>query len=268
MTYKQVVDFLKDEIEEVQGVLPDDFILTLDDVEHLTAHSLDWSIKDNILRVSGSQFQVKEGGFNVILKVRDAKRAIAMVGNHFLVKHSVGIHPTAIIEEGARIGSNCYIGAHVIIHSCVEIGSNVRIKAGAVIGNEGFGFVRDGNGDLVRFPQLGRVIICDGVEIGSNTTIDRGALSDTIIGRNTKINNQVHIAHNVRIGKNTAITAKVNISGSSQIGDNVWIAPGAVLRDHVNIGSGTLIGMGSVVIGDVPENEVWCGNPARKLRDK
>jgi len=173
------------------------------------------------------------------------------LGDAFFVKNDEPmIHPTAVV------------------YPCVELGKNVRIGPYAVIGAPGFGFVRKPDGDWLRFPQLGKVIICDNVEIGAQTTIDRGALSDTVIGRDVKINESVHIAHNVQIGEHTVITANVNISGSSKIGANVWIAPGAILRDHSVVGDNALVGMGSVVTKPIPANEIWCGNPARKLSDK
>ena len=257
MKYREVIDFLGDEVISITGSLPDDYELHLADAEHIDEHTLDWNQNAGELRIADK----------VVVKVNNAKLAIARLGNAFFVKRLVGIHPTAIVEDGAKIGNNCYIGPYVVIHSCVEIGDNVHIKAGSVIGNEGFGFERDENGDLFRFPQLGKVIIGDGVEIGSNVTIDRGALSDTVIGRNSKINNLVHIAHNVKVGENVVITAQVNISGSSIIGDNVWLGPGTTVRDHMTIGERAYIGIGSNVVKPIPANEVWCGNPAKKLRD-
>ena len=122
-----------------------------------------------------------------------------------------------------------------------------------------------GDGRWIKFPQIGKLIIKNDVEIGSNTCIDRGALSDTIIGPGTKINNLCHIAHNVKIGSNVIIAALVNISGSSIIEDNVWIAPSAALRGHQRIGEGAIIGTGAIVTKNVPPGETWIGNPARKL---
>ena len=257
MTYKEAIEFLGDEVISIAGALPDDYELYLADAAHVDEHTLDWNQNAGELRV----------GDNVVVKVKDAKRAIAFLGNRFLVNRPIGIHPTAIVEEGAKIGKNCYIGPYVIVRSCATIGDNARIESGAVIGNDGFGFVRDAEGDLIRFPQLGRVDIGDNVEIGANVTIDRGALSNTVIGRDVKINSGVHIAHNVVIGEHTVITANVNVSGSSIIGSNVWIGPGTTVRDHVTIGDNAYIGIGSNVVKNVPANEVWCGNPARKLRD-
>lgn len=258
MKYKEAIEFLGDEVMSIAGALPDDYELHLADVAHINEHTLDWDQKAGELRVVDK----------VVVKVKDAKRAIALLGNRFLVSRPIGIHSTAIVKDGAKIGRNCYIGPYAIVRSCVTIGDNVRIESGAVVGNDGFGFVRDANGDLMRFPQLGCVDIGNNAEIGANVTIDRGALSNTVIGRDVKINAGAHIAHNVMIGEHTVITANVNVSGSSVIGSNVWIGPGATVRDHVTIGDNAYIGIGSNVVKDVPSNEVWCGNPARKLRDR
>lgn len=261
MLFKEVLDFLAGEIVQMEGHLPDEWELHLADAKHVDSHTLDWDALSNTLSVKHGSNEV-----DVRIVVKDAKRTIAEIGNRFFAEDRIGIHPTAIIESGAKIGDRCYIGPYVHISGCVEIGKNVKVNAGTVLGNAGFGFVRDRAGNLMRFPQLGRLIVGDSVEIGSNVTIDRGALSDTIIGRNTKINNLVHIAHNVRTGANVVITAQVNISGSVIIGDNVWIGPGSTVRDHISIGCGAYIGIGSNVVKDVPANETWCGNPARKLR--
>ena len=245
MTYKDVIEFLKDDILEITGSLPDDYELHFADLEHIDEHTLDYNIKENTLTTSTALHG------DLTIRVEDAKLAIALLGDCFFVDHSEPlIHPTAVV------------------YPCVTLGKNVRIGPYAVIGAPGFGFVRKSDSDWIRFPQLGRVIIGDNVEIGAQTTIDRGALSDTIIGRDVKINESVHIAHNVQIGEHTVITANVNISGSSKIGANVWIAPGAILRDHSVVGDNSLVGMGSVVAKPIPANEIWCGNPAKKLRDK
>lgn len=259
MTYGEIIDLLGNEIISVTGNVPREWELRLADSDHVDGHVLDWCQQQNILRISAQDY-------GAIIKVHNAKSAIAKVGNKFLFKQESGVSPTAQIESGAQIGKDCYIGPNVVIKSCVTIGSRVRINANSVIGNSGFGFVRDENGNLIRFPQLGKVIIGDDVEIGSCVTIDRGALSDTVIDCHSKINNLVHIAHNVHIGENVVVTAHVNISGSSIIGNNVWIGPGTTVRDHVNIGQGAYIGIGSNVVKNIPPEEVWCGNPAKKMR--
>ena len=192
------------------------------------------------------------------------------------------LHPTAIISTSAKIGKNVCIGpycivensvigddsiieANVHIYDDVEIGRGCVIKSGAVIGGEGFGFERDKNGNRFRFPQIGDVKIGNYVEVGANTCIDRGALSTTMIGDYTKINNLCHIAHNNVIGKNVIIAAEVNVSGGNIIEDDVWVAPSSSLRGYLKIGEGATVGMGAIAVKNIPANEVWVGNPARKL---
>ena len=119
-----------------------------------------------------------------------------------------------------------------------------------------------------KFPHIGGVVIKNNVEIGANVCIDKGTLGNTIISSGAKIANLVKIAHNVVIGRNTIICSMVNISGSSEIGFNAWIAPGVTIRNGIRVGSNSKIGLGSVVLENVPDNEVWVGNPAKKLMDK
>ena len=201
--------------------------------------------------------------------------ALAKVGNHFFVKQPTpGIHPTAVVAPDAMIGENVYVGPYTVIgkaeigegciidsnvriYDDVKMGKNCRIKAGAVIGGEGFGFEKDENGNKFRFPQIGSVVMGNDVEVGANTCIDRGALSDTVIGDHTKINNV--------IGRNVTITGCVNVSGSNLIDDYVWIAPNASIRGYIHLGEGCTVGMGAVATKDIPAHETWVGNPARKL---
>jgi len=189
-----------------------------------------------------------------------------------------GIHPTADIHPEAIIAQNVFIGPHVsigkseigehtIIHANVsiydnvKIGRNVIIDSGAVIGAAGFGFVRDNDGVPHMFPQLGGVLIEDDVEIGANACIDRGALEDTIIRKGAKIDNLVHIAHNVEIGRYTYIISQTVIAGSTKIGEKCWIAPSCILN-KIKIGDNVTIGFGSVVLKSVPSGKTYLGNPA------
>ena len=197
----------------------------------------------------------------------------------FVTKEQIGIHQSAIIDKNAKIGKNVCIGAYsiigscvigdnsiiqenVIIRDCVRIGNKVFIKSGAIIGNPGFGFVKNEKSEWGKFPQIGNVIIEDNVEIGSNVCIDRGALSTTIISSGTKIDNLTQIAHNVKIGKNCIIAGNVSIAGSCNIGDNVWIGPSATINNGLTIGSNSFISLGSVIINNVPPNSDVIGYPA------
>jgi UDP-3-O-[3-hydroxymyristoyl] glucosamine N-acyltransferase len=169
------------------------------------------------------------------------------------------------------IGDDCSIKAHVSIYSDTTVGNRVVVQAGAVLGSDGFGYVRDeASGVYEKFPQVGRLEIGDDVEIGANVTIDRGALDATVIGRGTKIDNQVHIGHNVRIGKNVVIAAQTGISGSVVIEDNVVIAGQVGIGDHVRIKEGAILG-GQC---GVPSHKsirgkgiVFWGTPARPIRE-
>lgn len=186
------------------------------------------------------------------------------------------VHPEAIVNKKSHIGPFTYIGkceinegciiyGHNYIYDNVKIGKNVIIHAGTVIGADGFGYEKNTDGELEKFPHIGGVIIEDDVEIGSNTCIDRGTLGNTQIGYGVKIDNLVHIAHNVIIGKHTAVIANSMIGGSTKIGDYSWIAPSASLRDTIQIGNKVTVGVAAVVTKSIPDNETWTGNPAKPL---
>ncbi len=174
------------------------------------------------------------------------------------------IHKSAYIaENNVIIGDNVNIGPHVSILENTTIDNDVTIHANSVIGEEGFQNLQLQN-NLISVPHGGGVHIQSGVRIGANTCIDKGLFKDdTIIGKGTKIDNLVHIAHNVKIGKNCSIVANVFVGGSCIIKDNVRIAMSATLRDGIKIGRNSLIGMGSVVTGDVSENVIVMGVPAK-----
>lgn len=186
------------------------------------------------------------------------------------------IHPTAKLGPNVVVGRFCTIGADVeigegtiignnttIMHS--KIGNRCQIGSSVTIGGEGFGF-EDDEGDVRTFPHIGGIIIGNDVRIGSSTCIDRASLGNTMIQDNVKIDNLVHIAHNVNIGRNSKVIAMSIIGGSTNIGENVWVAPGSSIRDWINIGDDVLIGMGAVVTKDVSNNEAIVGNPAKQIR--
>ena len=191
-----------------------------------------------------------------------------------------GINKNAFIHETAKISDKAYIGAFAFVgENCevgegtiiepnvtllknVKIGKNCLIHSGAVIGCDGFGFVRE-NGKIVKIPQNGGVKIFDDVEVGACTTIDRGAMNDTTIGEGTKIDNHVQVGHNVKIGKYCIICSMTGIAGSSIIEDYVTISVQAGVTDHVTIGKNTIIAGRSGVTSDIPENSVVSGFPAR-----
>jgi len=175
------------------------------------------------------------------------------------------VGPNSIIEQNVIIGKNCIIGSNVKIKNTI-IGDNVVIQDGSKIGLKGFGFIpfKDKN---IKFPHIGKVIIKDNVEIASNCTIDRGSIDDTIIETNTYLDNQVHVAHNVKIGKNCMVAGQVGFAGSTVIGNNVSIGGQAGISGHLKIGNNVKIGGGSGVVKDVPDNSIIMGYPALTLKE-
>ena len=148
-----------------------------------------------------------------------------------------------MIGAGVRIGSNCRIYPRVVIYSGATLGDRVVIHAGAVLGADGFGYVRDRtSGEYTQFPQQGTLVIEDDVEVGANTTIDRGALEETRIARGTKLDNLIHIGHNCSIGRNVVIAAQTGISGSSTVGDGAILGGQVGMGDHALIGPGVILG--------------------------
>lgn len=196
-------------------------------------------------------------------------------------KPAAGIHPTAVIapdatiDPTAHVGPFCYIGAessvgaetvlapNVIVYDRVRIGARCRINSGTVIGADGFGYERNAKGVLEKFPHLGGVTIADDVEIGTNTSIDRGSLGDTVIEARARIDNLVHVAHNVHIGEDAAVIALSMLGGSVHIGAGAWIAPGAVLMNQMKVGDDAVVGLGAVVVKNVAVGQTVMGAPAQ-----
>jgi len=189
----------------------------------------------------------------------------AVVGDHAGIGRNTVIGANAVVANRCQIGRDCHIGASAVIQYAL-IGNGVLVHGGVQIGQDGFGFVPGPTG-LEKVPQLGRVIIQDRVEIGANSTIDRGALGDTVIGEGTKIDNLVQIAHNVQIGRNCAIAGHVGLSGSVKLGDGCMLGGRVGIADHVTVGSGVQIAAASGVMHDIPDGEKWAGVPAMPAKD-
>ena len=188
-----------------------------------------------------------------------------LIGKNVKIGKNCSIGHNTIIEKNVVIGSNCSIGSNVIIRNTI-IKDNVSILDGCVIGKKGFGFFPN-NESNTRYPHIGIVIINEHCEIGCGSTIDRGSLSNTIIGKNTYIDNQVHIAHNNKIGNNCIIAGQVGFAGSSSLGNNVMIGGQAGVSGHLKVGNNVQIGGGSGVINDIPDNTKVMGYPAKSLRE-
>jgi UDP-3-O-[3-hydroxymyristoyl] glucosamine N-acyltransferase len=191
--------------------------------------------------------------------------AHAVIGDEAEIGDGAVIFPLVSIGDRTRIGSGTVLYANVTVREGIEIGSDVIIHSGTVIGSDGFGYAQDGSEHL-KIPQVGTVIIEDQVEIGSNVSIDRGALGATRIGRGTKIDNLVQIAHNVVIGPNTLLIAQVGISGSTRIGAGVILAGQVGVVGHIELGDGTMVGAQSGIKKSVPPRSVMFGSPARPMR--
>jgi UDP-3-O-[3-hydroxymyristoyl] glucosamine N-acyltransferase len=189
----------------------------------------------------------------------------AVIGAGVEIGDGTVIGPGTVIGRGVKIGRNCRIDALVSI-AYAYIGDQVIVQSGARIGTDGFGFV-PGPAGLVKVPQLGRVILQDFVEIGANCAIDRGALADTVIGEGTKLDNAVHVAHNVRIGRHCVIAAQAGISGSSVIGDFVMTGGQVGVADHVVIGDKAQIAARGGVTRTLAGGQVYGGFPAKPIRE-
>lgn len=227
---------------------------------------------------------LRRNGVKAVVRTQFPRLDFArIVQRFFTAPKPTGIHPSAIIDPGAQIHPSVYIGpftyvgkcfidegtvvyGHVHIYGNARIGRNVIIHAGAVIGADGFGYAQADDGTWTKFPHVGGVVIEDNVEIGANTCIDKGALSDTIIRQGAKLDNLVHIAHNVDVGRNSMVIAHAVIAGSTRIGENAWIAPGAALIEKISVGDRAKVGIGAVVIRDIKAGQTVMGEPARTIK--
>ena len=195
-------------------------------------------------------------------KVNHGKNVL--IGSNVKIGNKCSIGHNSIIEKNVVIGNNCSIGSNTIIRNTI-VKNNVNILDGCIIGKKGFGFFPDKKKNY-RYPQIGLVIIDDNSEIGCGATIDRGSMSNTIIGKNTYLDNQIHIAHNVKIGENCIIAGQVGFAGSSKIGNHVMIGGQAGVSGHLKIGNNVQIAGGSGVIKDISDNSKVMGYPAKDLK--
>ena len=187
-----------------------------------------------------------------------------LIGKNVKIGKFTHIGSNTIIEHDVEIGKNCVLGSNLVIKNSI-IGDRVIIQDGNKIGQKGFGFIPI-KGKNIKFPHIGRVIIEDDVEIASSCTIDRGSIDDTVIGKNSYLDNQVHIAHNVKIGSNCMIAGQVGFAGSTSIGNNVSIGGQAGISGHLKVGNNVKIGGGSGVVKDIEDNQIVMGYPAVDLK--
>lgn len=187
-----------------------------------------------------------------------------IIGPGVRIGRGTRIGANSVIGPGVQIGRDCFIGYNVSVGFAL-IGDRVRLLSGVRIGEAGFGAAPSRTGP-VDVPQLGRVILQDGVTVGANSCIDRGAYDDTVVGENTKIDNLVMIAHNCVIGRNCLLAAHTGISGSCIVGDNVIFGGKAGIGDHLRIGEGARVAGGAGVLADIPAGETWSGYPAKPIR--
>lgn len=193
----------------------------------------------------------------------------AVIGAEVVLGDGSSVGANSVIGNGVRIGRDCRIDANVTMYSGVELKDRVIVQAGTVLGSAGFGYVPDENGRYTLFPQIGTLLIEDEVEIGANCTIDRGALDRTIIRRGTKLDNMVHVGHNVEIGEDVVIAAQTGISGSSKIGNGAIVGGQVGIADHVEIEAGAILGAQSgIPSGKIIRGKgiVFWGTPARPIK--
>ncbi len=188
-----------------------------------------------------------------------------LIGKNVKIGKNTLIGSNTIIEQGVNIGESCIIGSGNIIKNTI-IYKNVVIQDNCKIGQKGFGFIPS-KGKNFKFPHIGKVILEENVEIASGCTIDRGSISDTVIGSNSYLDNQVHVAHNVTIGSNCMIAGQVGFAGSTRVGNNVSIGGQAGISGHLRIGNNVKIGGGSGVVKDIEDNQTVMGYPAVPLKE-
>ena len=247
---------LRDELPEFcEPIIVDNVLVSTSKVtEKFYPNSINDYFDKTCLKIDSTKFKNKVKHGNNVL-----------IGENVSIGSNCSIGHNTIIEQNVSIGDNSFVGSNVILRNTL-IKENVNILDNCIIGKHGFGFFPNNIKNL-RYPHIGIVIIEEGCEIGCGSTIDRGSMSNTIIGKNTFLDNQIHIAHNVKIGANSIIAGQVGIAGSTIIGNNVKIGGQAGISGHLKIGNNVVIAGGSGVIKDISDNSKVMGYPAKSLKE-
>lgn len=294
----QIIDFLKKDIVSIKGIYEGLSIDNLVDVSRINEKSLDWvsrskQNKQELVEASKAKVILVDQEVvysdsirksqKVLIVVKDPKTALAKVGNEFFVERQPHtIHPTALIDPKAKIGKNVNIGPYCIIGNCtigdntfidsnvkifdgVQIGESCVFRHGCIVGGESVAYQKDDDGNRFHFPQLGGLIIGHHVEVGINSQIDKGALSDTIVGDYVKLGSQCHISHNDKVCNNVVLTGGVILAGSVTIGENTWVSTRVIVNPGHSIGKDCFLSTASVINQDIPDGEMWAGSPAKRI---
>ena len=263
--------------EALASVTKASFCITTKNLSHILPNNCNKIIVDNVLIATAKvteTFYPEAVNDDFDANVKDINKTIfkkkvkfgknILIGKNVKIGKNCLIGHNTILESNVVIANNCSIGSNVIIRNTI-IKDNVNILDGCIIGKKGFGFFPNKNKNL-RYPHIGIVVINENTEIGCGSTIDRGSMSNTVIGKNTYLDNQIHIAHNNKIGDNCIIAGQVGFAGSSTLGNNVMIGGQAGISGHLKIGDNVQIGGGSGVIKDVQDNSKVMGYPAKSLK--